>query len=1384
VRQGAGVYSFDVVVTDDGTGLLEDRETITVTVNEVNVAPVLDPVGAQAGDEGTLIGFTATASDADVPVNSLSFTLEDGAGSVPAGASITAGGVFTFTPAEAQGPGVYTFDVVVTDNTLLEDRETITVTVNETNVAPILNPLPNPTQSENTFISFTASATDSDVPANTLSYSLIGAPPGATINPASGAFGWIPTEAQGPGVYTFDVVVTDDGVPNLTDTDSVTIMVLEFNRDPVLDPVGPRSGDEGTLIGFTATATDLDQPANLLTFTLEDGPGAVPPGASITAGGVFTWTPTEVQGPGVHTFDVVVTDNGFPVAEDRETITVTVNEANVAPSLDPVGSQAGDEGTVIGFTATASDPDLPPGVLTFTLDGAPAGASITAGGVFSWIPSETQGPGVYVFDVVVTDDGVPSLEDRETITVTVGEVDTAPTLNPIGDRLVDEGSLLAFSVTSSDPDVPNNRTYSLEDGPGSVPSGAGIDPLLGLFSWSPTETQGPSVNTFDVVVTDNTGLQDRETITITVAEINQAPVLDPVGDRSATELVPLTFSATASDPDDPANALTFSLSGGPAGAAITTGGVFSWTPTEAQGPGTFTFDIVVTDDGAPTFADSETITLTVGEVNAAPVLGPIGDRVVAEEALVAFLAVATDPDVPAETLTYSLIGAPAGASIDSAVGAFSWTPTEAQGPASYSFSVVVTDASGASDSETITMSVAEVNQVPLIVDPGDQVGGEGVAVNLALVGADGDEPVNLLTWSATGLPEGLSIDPATGVISGTVVEGAAAGSPFAVTIDLADDGTPPLVGTTSFAWAVAVNRVPDANPDFYEVAPGGTLTVGTPGLLGNDVDPDGDPLVANLLVPPIAGTLSFSPTGGFTYHSHSGGGTVEDVFVYEADDGRGGLSPATVKISILETNLPPILNGDFLEVLEDGVGSLVPLANDLDPNGDSLTLVEFSQPEVGSLVGGADGVLAYTPPADFFGEVSSSYTAADGNGGLATGIITIVVSPVNDLPVGQRDLATLDAYLPFVIDVLANDGDIDGDRLQITGVLGTTVGEVVVNADGTITYRPARGFVGVDTFEYIVDDGVGGADRVLVSVRVPAEVLAAAIARGEDIGSPSLGFQAPPADLSEGPSVAFGLAQGVSLLAEAFFQSLEALQLPILFLGLALGTVVVLGGFTELPLLLATRRRRYYSVVLLGREHRLAAHQDADPEASAVYYYEATAAGFQSLDKPKRENGRSWVPVESPNGAGWVETKYVTEAVDLQFFLDDDRPVAMLQRLADDLIGRKNISSLFSERGFAIALTNHPEIIEADAFQEALANRYTSEEGARLWDTVLEPLGAALRAADDLDSRNSHSRTALIPVELWNFQYLAVDAAGHPPWLVYFEYANGKPRIVGVGLDI
>ena len=114
-------------------------------------------------------------------------------------------------------------------------------------------------------------------------------------------------------------------------------------------------------------------------------------GASITAGGVFTWTPSEAQGPGVFSFDVVVTDDGTPNLEDRETITVTVNEVNVAPVGVVIVDQFPNEGDTVSLAATATDADLPVNSLSWSQDSGPG--SVDAAGNYTWTTTEADGPG-------------------------------------------------------------------------------------------------------------------------------------------------------------------------------------------------------------------------------------------------------------------------------------------------------------------------------------------------------------------------------------------------------------------------------------------------------------------------------------------------------------------------------------------------------------------------------------------------------------------------------------------------------------------------------------------------------------------------------------------------------------------------------------------------------------------------------------------------------------------------------------------------------------------------------------------------------------------------------------------------------------------------------
>jgi hypothetical protein len=204
------------------------------------------------------------------------------------------------------------------------------------------------------------------------------------------------------------------------------------NTPPDLAPIGDRSVNEGNLLTFTATASD--DPGDTLTFSLDAGAPA-PSGASIgSSTGVFSWTPTEAQGPDEFDVTIRVTDNGTPAFDDFETITVTVNEVNVAPILGTIGDRSVEQGALLTFTASATDGDLPANTLTFSLGpGAPSGAAINPStGVFTWTPTQAQGPDDFDVEIRVTDNGTPTGVDSETITISVTEDNTAPVLAPIG----------------------------------------------------------------------------------------------------------------------------------------------------------------------------------------------------------------------------------------------------------------------------------------------------------------------------------------------------------------------------------------------------------------------------------------------------------------------------------------------------------------------------------------------------------------------------------------------------------------------------------------------------------------------------------------------------------------------------------------------------------------------------------------------------------------------------------------------------------------------------------------------------------------------------------------------------------------------------------------
>jgi choice-of-anchor C domain-containing protein len=188
-----------------------------------NAEPVINAVPNQSIVEQTELLIQTIAMDADMPNDSLVYSLDTS----PTGATINpTTGQFRWTPTEAQGPGNFDVIIRVTDRLGAFDTEAFTVTVLEANRAPVLQAVTNRQSSPGQTVSFSASASDIDLPQNSLIYSLQpGSPAGATINAATGAFGWNIPAGTADGDYAITVRVTDSGSPALFDTKTFTISV-------------------------------------------------------------------------------------------------------------------------------------------------------------------------------------------------------------------------------------------------------------------------------------------------------------------------------------------------------------------------------------------------------------------------------------------------------------------------------------------------------------------------------------------------------------------------------------------------------------------------------------------------------------------------------------------------------------------------------------------------------------------------------------------------------------------------------------------------------------------------------------------------------------------------------------------------------------------------------------------------------------------------------------------------------------------------------------------------------------------------------------------------------------------------------------------------------
>jgi len=490
---------------------------------------------------------------------------------------------------------------------------------------------------------------------------------------------------------------------------------------------------------------------------------------------------------------------GFPTSSFNATnywvdvVFITDLNTNTPPTVTitaPGEGAAFIAGQSISFSGTASD--VEDGDLTANLSWTSSiDGPIGSGGSFS---RSDLSVGLHTITASVTDSG--GLPGSATIDITVSADNSPPTaaITAPGDGATfNAGQSISFSGTASD----------VEDGDltANLSWTSSIDgPIGGGGSFS---TSGLSVglHTITASVTDSGGLPGSDQVDITIGTGNTAPTVTITAPADGATFIPgqsISFSGTASDAED--GDLTSSLSwtssiDGPIGS----GGSFS---TSGLSVGLHTITASVTDSGG--LPGSATIDITVSAGNSPPTVTNPGDQTNAEGDSVTLDIAASDPD--GDTLTFSASGLPSNLSIDTSTGQIAGTLTfDSAGV--HSVTVTADDGNGGTDSITLSWTINDINRAPVVTNPGSQTSDEGEKVTLNITANDPDG--DALTFSASRLPRGLSINAGTGRITGTPTFDSAGVYNVTVTVS---DGT--ASNSASFRWTVSdVNRAADDDDD-------------------------------------------------------------------------------------------------------------------------------------------------------------------------------------------------------------------------------------------------------------------------------------------------------------------------------------------------------------------------------------------------------------------------------------------------------------------------------------------------------------------------------------------------------------------------------------------
>lgn len=479
--------------------------------------------------------------------------------------------------------------------------------------------------------------------------------------------------------------------------------------------------------------------------------------------------------------------------------------------------------------------------------------------------------------------------------------------------------------------------------------------------------------------------------------------------------------------------------------------------------------------------DNEEITATVNvevpeAVNNAP-SATADTATTNENATVLIDVLFNDSDPDDDSLKITSTSTPTNGSVDIVNNKIEYTPnTDYYGTDTFTYTI--DDGNGNTSTALVTVNITDINEAPKATDD-SLTTPENTSVTINAVENDTDPDNDALIITSVSNPSNGTVSIMNNNIVYTPTTNFTGTDNFTYTIIDSQGQT----ATANISVMVTnVNQPPNAVADSRTTDENTAVTIA---VLDNDSDPDNDTLSITHTTDPANGSVSISGTN--IMYTPAGGFTGTDTFEYTISDGNGQTSTATVTIVVDKANQPPLAVDDTATTAYQTMVSIPVADNDTDPDGGTTCVTGIAvNPTNGYVIISSSGTdIEYTPFDSFSGTDTFVYTACDDEGATSTATVTVIVAANTNMPpVLSPNYAAILGYSEVPIRVLEDDSDPEGDTLSIVRTEdGPSNGSVRI-AGNLIYYKATSGYVGADSFYYVVSDGNGNEGRARVDIDV------------------------------------------------------------------------------------------------------------------------------------------------------------------------------------------------------------------------------------------------------------------------------------------------------------